>query len=80
MCRGARVAVVPALMFKHLSGLCNICGRAKQCIVRKPAGKIPPGRPMNKWKDNIKIDLKITFVWIGFIRLRIWSSGGLLGI
>jgi hypothetical protein len=79
MYRGARVAMVPALTFKHLGGLCNICVRTKKCIVRKPAGKISPGRPRNKWKDNIKMDPKITFVCIEFIRVRIWSSGGLLG-
>jgi hypothetical protein len=27
-------------------------------LVRKPEGKIPLGRPRQKWKDNIKMNLK----------------------
>ena len=54
----ARVTVIPALMFKHLDGLYNICGRDKQCIVRKLAGTLSPERSRCKWKDNIKMDLK----------------------
>jgi len=60
----ARVTVVPALMFKHLDGQYNICGRDKQCIVRKLAGNLSPERPRCKWKDNIKRTSKLGFVWI----------------
>jgi hypothetical protein len=27
-------------------------------LVRKSQGKIPLGKPMHKWKDNIKTDFK----------------------
>jgi hypothetical protein len=48
----------------------------------KPEGKRPLGRPRHRRDDNIKIDLEeLGFEvvdWIGFIRLRIWTNGGLL--
>jgi len=28
-----------------------------RCVVRKPEGKRPLGRPRRRWEDNIKIDL-----------------------
>jgi hypothetical protein len=27
-------------------------------LVRKPDGKIPPGKPTRRWEDNIKMDLQ----------------------
>jgi hypothetical protein len=47
--------------------------------VGKPEGKKPLGRPRRKWVDNIKMDLReIGWEWIGWIWLRIGTSGGLL--
>jgi hypothetical protein len=31
---------------------------AYRVLVGKPKGKRPPGRPIHKWKDNIKIYLR----------------------
>jgi hypothetical protein len=46
-------------------------------LVGKPEGKRPLGIPRHRWVDNIKMDLR-GMAWIGFIWLRIWTSGGLL--
>jgi hypothetical protein len=27
-------------------------------LLRKPAGRRPPGRPRSRWADNIKMDLR----------------------
>jgi hypothetical protein len=49
-------------------------------MVGNPEGKRPLGRPRRRWDDNIKMDLRENGwrVWIGFICLRIGTSGGLL--
>jgi hypothetical protein len=49
-------------------------------LVGKPEGKRPLGRPRHRWVDNIKIDIEKVdgMVWIGFIWLRIGTSGRLL--
>jgi hypothetical protein len=48
-------------------------------LVGKPEGKTPLGRPRRRWVDNIKMDLRENeMVWIGFIFLRIGTSGGFL--
>jgi hypothetical protein len=44
-------------------------------LVRNPEGKRPLGRPRRRWVDNIKMD---GMEWIGWIWLRIGTSGGLL--
>jgi hypothetical protein len=42
-------------------------------------GKSHVGRPIGRWKDNIKMDLRYDgVVWTGLIWLRIGTSGGLL--
>jgi hypothetical protein len=50
--------------------------------VGKPEGRRPLGRPGRKWVDNIKMDLREIgwdgVDWIGWIWLRIGTSGGLL--
>jgi hypothetical protein len=64
-----------------MGGACGAHGGGEGCIlVRRPKGKRPLGRPRRRWEDNIKMDLrKIGFgMWIGFIGLRIGTSGGLL--
>jgi hypothetical protein len=45
-----------------------------------PEGKIPLQRPMLRWEDGIKMDLKeIDWgVWSGFTWLRLGTVGGLL--
>jgi hypothetical protein len=35
--------------------LCSVGGR---CLVGKPVGKRPLGRPRRRWEDNIKMDLR----------------------
>jgi hypothetical protein len=53
----------------------NVC----RILVGKTEGNIPLGRPIRRWVDNIKIDLRYDWVvWIGLIWLRIGTSGGLL--
>jgi len=49
-------------------------------LVRKPEGKTLPGRHWRSWECNIRVDLreKGWNVWIGFIRLRTGTSGGVL--
>jgi hypothetical protein len=32
--------------------------RRIHCLVGKPEGKIPQGRPRRRWEDNIKMDLR----------------------
>jgi hypothetical protein len=48
--------------------------------VGRPEGKRPNGRSFLGWKDNITGDLKKWHgkAWIGFIWLRIGSTGGRL--
>jgi hypothetical protein len=49
-------------------------------LVGKPEGKRPLGRPMRRWGDGIRMDLRELGlgVWIGFDWLRIGTVGGLL--
>jgi hypothetical protein len=51
-------------------------------LVGKPEGKRPLGKPRRGWVSNIKIDLREigwgVLNWIGWIWLRIGTSGGLL--
>jgi hypothetical protein len=53
---------------------------AYKILVGSPEWKQPLGRPRHKWENNIKGDLKKQGgrLWIGFIRLTIGTSGGLL--
>jgi len=40
---------------------CDTYGKQKRCIqglVWRPEGKRPLGRPRDRWKDNINMDLK----------------------
>jgi hypothetical protein len=51
-------------------------------LVRKSEGNKPLGRPRRRWVDNIRMDIWEKgwdgVDWIGLIRLRIRTSGGLL--
>jgi hypothetical protein len=49
-------------------------------FILKREGKIPLGRRRLRWEDNIQIHFREIRgrVWIGFIWLRIGTSGGLL--
>jgi hypothetical protein len=55
---------------------------AYRILVGKPEGRRPLGRPRRMWMGNIKMDLREIgwdgVDWIGFIWLRIGTSGGLL--
>jgi hypothetical protein len=53
---------------------------AYKALVGKPEGRRPLGRPMRRWEDNIKMDLREVGwgVWTGSIWLRIGTGGGLL--
>jgi hypothetical protein len=55
---------------------------AYSILVGKPEGKRPLGRPRRRWVDNIKMDLREIgwngVYWIGWIWLRIGTSGGVL--
>jgi hypothetical protein len=48
-------------------------------LVEKPEGKRSCGRPVRRWEDGIRMDLReIGYgVWIGFDWLRIGSDGKL---
>jgi hypothetical protein len=48
-------------------------------LVGKPEGRRPLGRPMHRWEDNIKMDLKKWDGggWTGLIWLRKRTCGGL---
>jgi hypothetical protein len=50
---------------------------AYRILVGKPEAKRPLGRPICRWVNNIKIDLR-EMGWIGLIWLRIGTSGGAL--
>jgi hypothetical protein len=51
---------------------------AYRILVGKLEGKRPLGKPIRKWVDSIKIDLRKMMIWTGSLRLRIGTSGGLL--
>jgi hypothetical protein len=60
-------------------------GEAKgvyKVLVGKPEGKRQLGKPMRRWKDNIKMDLQEVGcgVRIGLSCLRIWTGGRHLGM
>jgi hypothetical protein len=66
-----------------MGGACGTLGGGEDAyniLVGRPEGRRPLGRPRCRWEDNIKTDLgEIGFGdWIGFIRLRIGTGGGLL--
>jgi hypothetical protein len=41
---------------------------AHRVLVGKPEGRRPLGRPRNRWKDNIKIDLR----QVGWVGVMAW--------
>jgi hypothetical protein len=47
-------------------------------LVGKPEGKRPLGKPMHRWEDNIKMDLRevIWRLWTGSSWLRIGKGDG----
>jgi hypothetical protein len=48
-----------------MGGSCNTYWRQKvvyRVLVRRPAGKIPLGRPSRRWEDNIEMDVE-KFGW-----------------
>jgi hypothetical protein len=47
--------------------------RNSYILGRKYEGKIPLWRPKHRWENNIKVNLKRSTVWTGFIWLRIAS-------
>jgi hypothetical protein len=49
-----------------VGGVCSTHGEKRNAckIVGKPEGKRPHGRPRRKWKDDIKMDLKVIW-WEG---------------
>jgi hypothetical protein len=53
---------------------------AYRILVGKPEGKRALRKPRHMWVYNIKMDLREIgeIVWIGFIWLRVGTSGGLL--
>jgi hypothetical protein len=55
---------------------------AYMILVGKLDRKRPLGRPRREWVDNIKMDLREIgwdgMEWIGWICLRIGTSGGIL--
>jgi hypothetical protein len=52
---------------------------AYRILVGKPEGKRPLGRPRRRWVNNIKMGLREDGMeWIGWIWLKIGTSGGLL--
>jgi hypothetical protein len=55
---------------------------AYRILVGKPEGKRPVGRPRRRWVDNIKMDHREIgwdgVDWIGWIWLRIGTTGRLL--
>jgi hypothetical protein len=53
---------------------------AYRILVGKAEVKRPIGRPISRWVENNKIDLREIgrMVWTGSIWLRIGTSGGLL--
>jgi hypothetical protein len=60
-----------------MCGACSTNGEkrnAYRILVGKPQGKRPLGRPIRRWMDDIKMDIRE----IGWIWLKIGTSGGLL--
>jgi hypothetical protein len=53
---------------------------AYDILVGRSEGKLPLGRPRNRWDDNLNMYLEEIRVriWIGLIWLRIRTGGGLL--
>ena len=63
------------------SGCVALMGRGVyRVMVGKPEGKRPLGRPRHRWKDNIKMDLRMldVGVWTGCSWLRIGTGDGQL--
>jgi hypothetical protein len=63
----------------HVASMGDI-RNAYKILIRKHKEKRPLGRPRHRWEDNIRINLgEIGWgVWIGFICLRIGTSGRVL--
>jgi hypothetical protein len=53
---------------------------AYKILVGKPDGKRPPGRPKQRWEDNIKMELGEIGLGVqtGLIWLRIGTGSGML--
>ena len=53
---------------------------AYRVLVGKPEERRPLERPNRGWEDNIKIDVRESWMgaWTGLIWLRIGTDGGLL--
>jgi hypothetical protein len=54
--------------------------RLCRVLMGKPGRKRPFGRPVRRWEDGIRMDLREMGwgVWSGFSWLRIGAGGGLL--
>jgi hypothetical protein len=54
-------------------------GNVYRILVGKPEGKRAVRKPVCRWKNNIKMDLRDDgVVWTGLIWLRTGTCGGLL--
>ena len=53
---------------------------AYRVLVEKPEGKRRLGRPILRWEDNIKMDLRrwVVILEIGYILLKIRTNGELM--
>jgi len=58
----------------HMGDRRGVC----MVLVGKPEGRRPLGRPRQRWKDNIKMDIQeVGFgVWTGSSWLRVGTVGG----
>jgi hypothetical protein len=68
-------------MTNEMGGSCSIVGErrgAYKILIGKPGGKRPLGIPRQRLEGNIKMDLKNkgNIALIGFMWLKIWTSGG----
>ena len=57
MFRTDLLSIIRSLKTVHTAiGICH--ARYVDCLVGKPEGKKPLGRPRRRWEDNIKMDLQ----------------------
>jgi hypothetical protein len=57
-----RMLVLPGIKEEDMDSACGTIWEGTKCIQgfwRKPAGKRPLERPRCRWKNNIKLDIKL---------------------
>jgi len=61
-------------MYSNFSYILSLCLRLHRVLVGKPEGNRPPGRPRQRWGNNIKMDFK-RIGWECVVKINVVQGG-----